>query len=151
MPRSTGYVECRCVSSPLAPSTPLRSPRGARSLLLANFNPSPHTNPNTNPDHNPNPNPDPNPNLNPNPTPNPNPHPNPHQVFSMGHPSGPDSSNGDLLGRGAPPDDEGQVTRAAQRVVLPVGAAVAEVGVSTYSNIAIAVDGRVFTWGDAVP
>ena len=27
----------------------------------------------------------------------------------MGHPSGPDSSNGDLLGRGAPPDDEGEV------------------------------------------
>ena len=31
----------------------------------------------------------------------------------MGHPSGPDSSNGDLLGRGAPPDDEGEVARAA--------------------------------------
>ena len=41
------------------------------------------------------------------------------------------------------------MARAAQRVVLPVGAAVAEVGVSTYSNMAITVDGRVFTWGDA--
>ena len=32
---------------------------------------------------------------------------------------------------------------------MPVGAAVAEVGVSTYSNMAITVDGRVFTWGDS--
>ena len=122
MPRSTGSVTCRCVSSPLAPFTPLRSRRAGRSTLC----PGPRltqaltpsltlTNPVPNPNPNPKPKPKPKPNPYPNPYPNPGPYPNPTQVFSMGHPSGPDSSNGDLLGRGAPTDDEGEVDRRAAR------------------------------------
>ena len=118
MPRSTGSVTCRCVSSPLALSTPLRSRRGGRSTLCPGPRLTQALTPSltlTNPDPKPNPNPNPDPYPTPNPNPNPSPYPNPTQVFSMGHPSGPDSSNGDLLGRGAPTDDEGEVDRRAAR------------------------------------
>ena len=71
------------------------------------------------------------------------------ELFSFGHPHGPDHSNGNLLGSGPLTAEGGGGALPPRRVALPVGAAVAEVSVSTYSNLAITVDGRVFTWGDA--
>lgn len=63
------------------------------------------------------------------------------ELYTFGDRRGTDTSNGNLLGQGA--------ELAACRMLTEEGMGpVAEVACSTYSTIAITVDGRVFSWGD---
>ena len=93
------------------------------------------------------------------------------EVWTWGHQAGLDQSNGNLLGHGLPTDVV--ESRIGQEAYEPFGAAhaqqagalvsaapprrllepryvgaVAEVACSTYSNFAVTVDGRGFSWGD---
>ena len=93
-------------------------------------------------------------------------------VYTFGHQFGDDHANGNLLGHG-PVDlpsnqpvaldehepisgmEEGVATyspmsgvRMPRRLLSPSLGAVAEISCSTYSTLAITVDGRAFTWGD---
>mmetsp|Transcript_39584 Transcript_39584/g.93243 ORF Transcript_39584/g.93243 Transcript_39584/m.93243 type:complete len:1576 (-) Transcript_39584:125-4852(-) len=69
------------------------------------------------------------------------------ELYTMGHPLGQDSSNGNLLGLGR--DAYDHAIHGPTRVAAPGMGPIAEVACSSYSTIAIAVDGRVFSWGDA--
>ena len=95
------------------------------------------------------------------------------EVYTFGHQFGDDHANGNLLGHGpvglpsnqpVAPDEhepisgmeEGVATyspmsgvRMPRRLLSPSLGAVAEISCSTYSTLAITVDGRAFTWGDA--
>lgn len=81
------------------------------------------------------------------------------ELYTFGDELGQDSANGNLLGRGRPDtaDRDGVVLDFGQevanarppRLVTVNGLGpVAEISCSTYSNVAVTVDGRVFTWGD---
>ena len=71
------------------------------------------------------------------------------EVWTLGHQLGADISNGNLLGHGAPGHGEASFTSVlAPRLVVGLPP-IAEVAASTYSSVAIAVDGRSFTWGDS--
>jgi len=67
------------------------------------------------------------------------------ELFTMGNSIGQDHSNGNLLGLGSDVD----ARMAAPPAAVPGMSPVAEVSCSSYSNMAITVDGRVFSWGDA--
>jgi len=68
------------------------------------------------------------------------------ELYTFGHVYGKDHSNGNLLGHGLPTDeDEMPPTLVVQDGLGPI----AELACSTYTTIAITVDGRVFSWGDS--
>eukprot|EP00750_Incisomonas_marina_P029011 INCI7023.7.p1 GENE.INCI7023.7~~INCI7023.7.p1 ORF type:complete len:1090 (+),score=157.85 INCI7023.7:1929-5198(+) len=71
-------------------------------------------------------------------------------VWTWGHPTGSDISNGDLLGRGQS-YNEASVVRLQLPAVLqtPGLGPVAEVSCSTYISVAVTMDGRCFSWGDS--
>jgi len=79
------------------------------------------------------------------------------ELYTWGNDVGQDGSNGNLLGHGDMEDlaRQGQLTgmivgnvMRPKRVELEALGPVAEVACSSYSTVAITVDGRVFTWGD---
>lgn len=95
------------------------------------------------------------------------------ELYTWGHQFGYDHANGNLLGHGNPeamttgvptPPDSGEAiqgmeehvsafgpafgVRLPRRVAAPGLGVVAEVSCSTYSTIAVTVDGRAFSWGD---
>jgi len=67
------------------------------------------------------------------------------EVLTWGHTVGEDMSNGNLLGHGVP-DRE---LMPPMRVEALASNPIAELRSSTYCTMAITIDGRVFTWGDA--
>ena len=67
-------------------------------------------------------------------------------LYVFGHEYGADESNGNLLGLGPRNEEERSFLHRATRVSsLPP---VTSVAASTYSTVAIATDGRCYSWGD---
>jgi len=66
------------------------------------------------------------------------------ELYTFGDSFGKDTANGNLLGHG---DNQGH-SQAPRQVITDGFGPVAEVACSTYTTIAITMDGRVFSWGD---
>jgi len=67
------------------------------------------------------------------------------ELYTWGHMRGKDASNGNLLGQGPIDSDEDECPRRVQAEGL---GPVAEVSCSSYTTLAITMDGRAFSWGD---
>lgn len=70
-------------------------------------------------------------------------------VWTWGHPTGSDISNGDLLGRGEAYSALSTVVACPAMLHTPGLGPVAEVSCSTYTSVAVTMDGRCFSWGDS--
>ena len=69
-------------------------------------------------------------------------------LYTWGHEYGLDLSNGNLLGHGRPISHTMAAEALPPRLVETDAGTIVEVACSTYSTMAITIDGRVFTWGD---
>jgi len=78
-------------------------------------------------------------------------------LYTLGDIQGQDAANGNLLGHGPPNESRNRrptsvslaFAHPPQRVEFDGFGPVSEVSCSTYTTVAILMDGRVFSWGDA--